>query len=109
MRQGENYAIRTCDLVPDHSRIDKTLMPKQSYISVVPTWVSRLSPLVDILAPVAGNYTVADSFGRTIASGRYVPDDHAAFSVMLPAIAGVYVLKITDDEGHKRSVKVIVQ
>ena len=106
-RVGEDYGIMTCPLTIEWTGNDK-VTPSMQYLSVVPTMVSRDYPVTNILSLIEGNYKVINPTGSTIQSGRIVPDEHHAMYVTLPAVAGLYVIEMSDDEGNSRTVKVMV-
>lgn len=107
-RQGERLAIPTCEITAQVGD-DDPLMPENNYVNVVPTAVHRQHPVVNILSPVPGSYTIIDTFGQIWKTGRYTPDAHNAFEVRIPAINGVYIFQLQADEGEKQVVKVLVQ
>ena len=107
-REGEDYAVLTCPLIPDMSG-QQSLTPTMPYVSVVPTLVVREHPVVNILCVNPGNYELYDTYGALYRSGRFIPGAHNAFELTLPSVPGVYVFHLADDSGVTRTVKVLVQ
>ena len=106
-RVGEDYGIMTCPITISWDS-DNKVTPTMQYLSVVPTAVSKDYPVTNILSLIEGDYKVISPTGSTILSGRIVPDEHHAMYVTLPAVEGMYVVEMHDDDGNSRNVKVMV-
>lgn len=107
VREGEDVSVMTCPIVVQ--KRDNTTMPQLPYVSVVPTYVVKANPVVNILCSKhGGTYKLYNPFGSLIQSGRFEPGEHNAYEVKLPAQSGVYMFQLNQDEGEVRTVKVIV-
>ena len=107
-REGEDYAIPTCPIQASIGPEDP-LMPTTPYISVVPTIVEKENPVVYILSPNQGDYYIYDPHGTLYKSGSFVPDDHAAADLRVPAVPGMYIIRLKDTTGLRRDVKILVK
>ena len=107
VREGEDVSVMTCPIVAQ--KRDNTTMPQLPYVSVVPTYVVKANPVVNILCSKhGGTYKLYNPFGSLIQSGRFEPGEHNAYEVKLQAQSGVYMFQLNQDEGEVRTVKVIV-
>ena len=107
VREGEDVSVMTCPIVAE--KRGNATMPQLPYVSVVPTYVVRANPVVNILCSQhGGTYKLYNPFGSLIQSGRFEPGEHNAYEVKLPAQPGVYMFQLNQDEGEVRTVKVIV-
>ena len=107
VREGEDVSVMTCPITAVQR--DNTTMPQLPYVSVVPTYVVKANPVVNILCSKhGGTYKLYNPFGSLIQSGRFEPGEHNAYEVKLPAQSGVYMFQLNQDEGEVRTVKVIV-
>ncbi len=107
-REGEDYAIPTCPIQASIGP-DDPLMPTTPYISVVPTIVEKENPVVYILSPNQGDYYIYDPHGTLYKSGSFIPDDHAAADLRVPAVPGMYIIRLKDVTGLRRDVKILVK
>ena len=107
VRQGEEVSVMTCPITAVQR--DNPTVPQLPYVSVVPTYVVKANPVVNILCSKhGGTYKLYNPFGSLIQSGRFEPGEHNAYEVKLPAQSGVYMFQLNQDEGEVRTVKVIV-
>ena len=116
-RPGEVESFQTCPIWIYPDQVD-TLSPNLPYISVVPTYVVREHPVVNILSINSGRYEIYNCSGWLIEKGEYIPDQHHAMEITLPSIDGVYCFKLYDNEPRpddlstvyerERVIKVIV-
>ena len=107
VREGEDVSVMTCPVTAVQR--DNDLLPQLPYVSVVPTYVVKANPVVNILcSKQGGTYKLYNPFGSLIQSGRFEPGEHNAYEVKLPAQSGVYMFQLNQDEGEVRTVKVIV-
>lgn len=108
-RVGETEGYATCPItVQPH--IDE-VVPQNAYLSVVPTWVAKGNPVVNILCRKPGTYSVFNAMGAKIMSGTFEPGEHNAYSVSLPPQEGVYIFRLHSDETVQepnRTIQVIV-
>ena len=123
-RPGELESFQTCPIRIFEDPID-TLAPRFPYISVVPTLVPRIHPVVNILSVNKGHYRIYNGQGilcqsgeiiptGTLSdSGEFIPDEHHAMEIELKAESAVYIFWLHDDETEHREkervIKVIVQ
>lgn len=98
-RPGEVRDFQTCPIRIFADPVD-TLAPRLPYISVVPTLVSHLNPVVNILSVNRGHYILTNALAGFSKSGDIIPDEHHAMEVRLDnAQAGsVYIFQLWDDE-----------
>lgn len=106
VRENDSVGIFTCPIVPKVRQ--DSVMPTMPYVSVVPTYVLRDNPVVNILSITAGTYTLYNAYGHQVECGSFEPGEHNAQTVRLPAVSGVYVFELREQSGIRRSVKVIV-
>ena len=107
-REGDDFAIFTCALTP--VKRDNTLAPQKPYVSVVPTYVVKANPVVHILcSQYGGDYRIYNPYGSLVEDGRFEPGEHNAQEVHLPALSGMYLFELNQENGEVRSVKVIVE
>ena len=112
-RPGELESFQTCPIRIYPDAVD-TLAPNLPYISVVPTYVSREHPVVNILSINRGHYKVFTSTGSLFKSGEIIPDEHHAMEVELdPTQGNLFMFYLCDDETiyseKERVIKVTVQ
>ncbi len=112
-RPGESESFQTCPIRIYPDAVD-TLAPNLPYISVVPTYVSREHPVVNILSVNRGHYKVFTSTGALFKSGEIIPDEHHAMEVELdPTQGNMFMFYLRDDETiyseKERVIKVTVQ
>ena len=107
VREGEDVSVMSCPIVAQ--KRDNDVVPQKPYVSVVPTYVVKANPVVNILCSQhGGTYKLYNPFGSLIDSGEFAPGEHNAYEVKLPAVSGVYMFQLNQDEGEIRTVKVIV-
>lgn len=107
IREGEEVSVMSCPIVAEQR--ENAVVPQKPYVSVVPTYVVKANPVVNILCSQhGGTYKLYNPFGSLIQSGEFTPGDHNAYEVKLPAQSGVYMFQLNQDEGEIRTVKVIV-
>ena len=107
VREGEDVSVMTCPITAVQR--DNTTVPQLPYVSVVPTYVVKANPVVNILCSQhGGTYKLYNPFGSLIQSGNFTPGEHNAYEVKLPAQSGVYMFHLIQEEGEVRTVKVIV-
>ncbi len=106
-REGDTLGIMTCSLVAQER--NNTLTPQKPYVSVVPTLVVKDNPIVHIMCSQKGGvFKIYNPYGSLIQSGRFEPGGYNAQEVRLPAMSGIYLFELNQEEGEVRSVKVIV-
>ncbi|MGN1239870.1 MAG: hypothetical protein ACI4TV_03235, partial [Paludibacteraceae bacterium] len=112
IRPGETESFQTCPIRIFPDPID-TLAPNLPYISVVPTIVSILHPIVNILSVNTGSYQLFNSMGILLQQGAILPDEHHAMEIQLPDKQGIYIFHLRDNETthreKERTIKVVVQ
>lgn len=109
-RTGETAAYQTCPIlvVPN---APNAVAPNYAYLSVVPTYVEKGNPVVNILCRESGDYAIYNALGVLLTSGTFTPGDHNAYEVTLPAESGMYIFKLHSPATVKetdRTVRVIV-
>ena len=106
-RTDDSVSLFTCPIVAQTR--NNTMTPTQPYVSVVPTYVIKANPVVYIMcSQYGGDYKVYNPYGSLIQSGRFEPGTHNSFPVTLPALSGMYLFELNQENGEHRTVKVIV-
>lgn len=106
-REGDTISFFTCPIIA--TKRDSSLTPQKPYVSVVPTYVVKENPVVHILSSQhGGEFKLYSPYGALIESGRFEPGPHNAQEVKLPAMSGVYLFELIQEEGERRTVKVLV-
>lgn len=106
-RVGDSLGIMTCAIIA--TKRDNTLTPQKPYVSVVPAYVVKDNPVVHILcSQYGGEYKLYNPYGSLIQSGRFEPGEHNAYEVRLPALTGIYMFELIQENGEQRTVKVLV-
>jgi hypothetical protein len=110
-RLSDGYTTMTCPICP--VLMKDTIVPQDTYFSVVPTLVPKANPVIHFLASHAGTYTITTLMGNTIVSGEFTPDaNNYAGNVDLrdyiSATNTVLNVKLTLNTGETRTIKVII-
>jgi hypothetical protein len=110
-RLSDGYTTMTCPICP--VLMKDTIVPQDTYFSVVPTLVPKDNPVIHFLASHAGTYTITTLMGNTIVSGEFTPDaNNYAGNVDLrdyiSATNTVLNVKLTLNTGETRTIKVII-
>jgi len=107
-RADDSVAVMTCALTAVQR--DNTLTPQKPYVSVVPTLVIKANPVVHILcSQFGGDFRIYNPYGSLIEDGKFTPGEHNAYEVKLPALSGMYLFELNQENGEVRTVKVIVE
>ena len=107
-REGDTISFFTCPITA--TKRDSSLTPQKPYVSVVPTYVVKDNPVVHILSSQhGGEFKLYSPYGALIESGRFEPGPHNAQEVKLPAMSGVFLFELIQEEGERRTVKVLVK
>ena len=110
-RLSDGYTTMTCPICP--VLMKDTIVPQDTYFSVVPTLVPKANPVIHFLASHAGTYTITTLMGNTIVSGEFVPDaNNYAGNVDLrdyiSATNTILNVKLTLNTGETRTIKVMI-
>ena len=106
-RKGDTIGFFTCPIIAQ--KRDSSLTPQKPYVSVVPTYVVKENPVVHILCSQhGGEFKLFDPYGSLIQTGRFEPGNHNAYEVRLPSVSGLYLFELIQDEGERRTIKVLV-
>ncbi|MBO4665700.1 MAG: hypothetical protein J5612_02385, partial [Paludibacteraceae bacterium] len=106
-RVGDTLGILSCAITA--VKRDNTLTPKKPYVSVVPTYVIKANPVVHIMcSQYGGEFKIFNPYGSLIQSGHFTPGEHNSYEVRLPALSGIYMFELMQENGEQRTVKVIV-
>lgn len=120
-RKTDGLTFLTCPITPAFN-VD-SIVPRLHYFSVVPTLVYMSHPYVSILCNIGGYYEVYNSTGiRVQASKRFEPQYDASVLIDNPELPanvmkddiylnleeGLYIIKLTADNGEQRRIKIIV-
>ena len=107
-REGDDFGIMTCAIKAVQR--DNTMTPQKPYVSVVPTYVVKANPVVHILcSQFGGDFRIYNPYGSLIEDGHFEPGEHNAQEVHLPALSGMYLFELNQENGEVRTVKVIVE
>ena len=106
-REGDDFGILTCAITA--VKRDNPMTPTKPYVSVVPTYVVKANPVVHILcSQYGGEYKIFNPYGSLVQSGHFEPGEHNSYEVTLPALSGIYLFELNQENGEVRSVKVVV-
>lgn len=110
-RLSDGYTTMTCPICP--VLMKDTIVPQDTYFSVVPTLVPKANPVIHFLASHAGTYTITTLMGNTIVSGEFTPDaNNYAGNVDLrdyiSATNTILNVKLTLNTGETRTIKVMI-
>lgn len=106
-RVGDTLGILSCAITAVQR--ENTLAPKKPYVSVVPTYVLKENPVVHILcSQYGGDFKVYNPYGSLIQVGKFTPGEHNSYEVRLPAMSGIYMFELIQENGEQRTVKVVV-
>ena len=110
-RINDGYTTMTCPICP--VLMKDTIVPNDTYFSVVPTAVPKANPIIHFLSSHAGEYQIISAAGNLLTSGKFVPDanNYAGNVDLKPFINAtntILLVKMILETGEQRSVKVII-
>ncbi|MBQ0089893.1 MAG: hypothetical protein KBT27_11255, partial [Prevotellaceae bacterium] len=111
-RSGETESFQTCPITIHEYNVD-TVAPFYDYLSVVPTYVVKEHPVVNVLTHGnKGVYKIYNPTGLMIQEGEFYPGEHNAFEITLPSLQGMYLFYLHSDEAiyeKDRTIRVLVE
>ena len=120
-RKSDGKTFMTCPITPAFN-VD-SIVPRLPYFSVVPTLVYTSHPYVSILCSIGGYYEIYHPMGKLVQGRtRFEPEYDASTLIQNPELPanvmkddiyldlgqGIYIIKLTADNGEERRIKIIV-
>lgn len=110
-RSDDGYVGMTCPMYPQP--VEDSVSVGEPFVSVSPTLVTTSQPSVSVLTHTRGTYFIYNTAGKLIETARYQPCEHGVFSIAMPVVQTMYLIRFVPDEAHPNNpepvVKVLVQ